>query len=101
MLVLNVPLRRLPDVPRERCNTQVWRIARRSPQLERCIARPAHRIKQHVEIAHVVKVQVGQEELIEQGGFKIRALDMMYIQGTKFASFNYWGTAVPELKIED
>jgi ubiquinone/menaquinone biosynthesis C-methylase UbiE len=32
--------------------------------------------------------------LIEQGGFKIKALDTMYIQGLKFASFNYWGTAV-------
>jgi ubiquinone/menaquinone biosynthesis C-methylase UbiE len=32
--------------------------------------------------------------LLEQGGFKIRALDTMYIQGMKFASFNYWGTAV-------
>ncbi len=32
--------------------------------------------------------------LIEQGGFKIRALDTMYIQGMKFASFNYWGSAV-------
>ena len=32
--------------------------------------------------------------LLEQGGFKIHALDTMYIQGMKFASFNYWGTAV-------
>jgi len=32
--------------------------------------------------------------LLKQGGFKIRALDTMYIQGMKFASFNYWGTAV-------
>ena len=39
--------------------------------------------------------------LLEQGGFNIRALDTMYIEGPKFASFNYWGTAVPELKIED
>jgi len=39
--------------------------------------------------------------LLEQGGFKIRALDTMYIQGMKFVSFNYWGTAVPELKIEE
>ncbi len=37
--------------------------------------------------------------LLEQGGFKIRALDTMYIQGPKIASFNYWGTAV--LEIED
>jgi ubiquinone/menaquinone biosynthesis C-methylase UbiE len=39
--------------------------------------------------------------LIEQGGFKIRALNTMYIQGMKFASFNYWGSAEPELKIEE
>ena len=39
--------------------------------------------------------------LIEQGGFKMRALDTMYIQGMKFASFNYWGSAVPKMKIED
>jgi len=32
--------------------------------------------------------------LLEQGGFKIRALDTMYIQGPKIASFNYWGTAM-------
>jgi len=32
--------------------------------------------------------------LLEQGGFKIRAMDTMYIQGPKFASYNYWGTAV-------
>jgi len=31
--------------------------------------------------------------LLEQGGFKIRVLDMMYIQGPKIASYNYWGTA--------
>ena len=39
--------------------------------------------------------------LLEQGGFKIRVLDKMYIQGPKIASYNYWGTAVPELKIEE
>ena len=39
--------------------------------------------------------------LLEQGGFNIRALDTMYIQGPKFASYNYWGTAVPKLKIEE
>ena len=38
--------------------------------------------------------------LIEQGGFKIRALDTMYIQGLKFASFHYWGSAVQH-DIED
>ena len=32
--------------------------------------------------------------LLERGGFKIRALDTMFIQGLKLASFNYWGTAV-------
>ena len=39
--------------------------------------------------------------LLEQGGFNIRVLDTMYIQGPKFASYNYWGTAVPKLKIEE
>ena len=39
--------------------------------------------------------------LLEQGGFKIRVMDKMYIHGSKFASYNYWGTAVPELKNED
>jgi ubiquinone/menaquinone biosynthesis C-methylase UbiE len=32
--------------------------------------------------------------LLEQGGFEIRALDKMYIEGPKFSCFNYWGTAV-------
>jgi ubiquinone/menaquinone biosynthesis C-methylase UbiE len=32
--------------------------------------------------------------LLEQGGFNIRSLDTMYIQEPKFASYNYWGTAV-------
>ena len=32
--------------------------------------------------------------LLEQGGFEIRAMNTMYIQGPKFASYNYWGTAV-------
>ena len=32
--------------------------------------------------------------LLEQGGFNIRTLDTMYIEGPKFASYNYWGTAV-------
>ncbi|CAB1078393.1 SAM-dependent methyltransferase PA0798 (UbiE paralog) [Olavius algarvensis Delta 1 endosymbiont] len=32
--------------------------------------------------------------LLEQGGFKIRALDTEYIQGPKFASYNYCGNAV-------
>lgn len=32
--------------------------------------------------------------LIEQGGFKIKNIETMYIPGWKPASFNYWGTAV-------
>jgi len=32
--------------------------------------------------------------LLEQGGFKIRAMETMFIQGLKLASFNYRGTAV-------
>ena len=32
--------------------------------------------------------------LIEQGGFKIKSMETMYIPGWKPASFNYWGTAV-------
>ena len=32
--------------------------------------------------------------LLEQGGFEIRAMDTMYIQGPKFSCFNYLGTAV-------
>ncbi len=39
--------------------------------------------------------------LLEQGVFNIRAMEAMYLQGPKFASYNYWGTAVPELKIEE
>jgi ubiquinone/menaquinone biosynthesis C-methylase UbiE len=31
--------------------------------------------------------------LLDQGGFKIHAMETMYIQGPKFASYNYWGTA--------
>jgi len=33
--------------------------------------------------------------LIEAGGFRIRALDTMYIPGWRPASFNYWGSATP------
>jgi len=33
-------------------------------------------------------------KLLEQGGFKIQALDTEYIQGPKFASYNYWGSAI-------
>lgn len=32
--------------------------------------------------------------LLKAGGFRIRAMDTMYIPGWKPASFNYWGTAV-------
>lgn len=32
--------------------------------------------------------------LLEQAGFRIRAMDTMYIPGWKPACFNYWGTAV-------
>ena len=32
-------------------------------------------------------------ELIEQGGFKLKSLNAMYIPGWRPASFNYWGTA--------
>ena len=31
--------------------------------------------------------------LLEQGGFTIQAVDSQYLQGPKFAAFNYWGTA--------
>ena len=33
--------------------------------------------------------------LIEEGGFRIKSLDAMYIPGWRPASFNYWGTAIP------
>ena len=33
-------------------------------------------------------------EMINEGGFKIRNLDTMYLPGWKLGSFNYWGTAV-------
>lgn len=33
--------------------------------------------------------------LLEAGGFRVRTLDAMYVQGWRPASFNYWGTAVP------
>ena len=32
-------------------------------------------------------------ELLERSGFRIRALETMYIPGWKPASFNYWGAA--------
>ncbi|MCF6248165.1 MAG: class I SAM-dependent methyltransferase [Desulfobacula sp.] len=33
--------------------------------------------------------------IIEEGGFKIKNIDTMYLPGFKPAGFNYWGTAVP------
>ena len=30
---------------------------------------------------------------IEEGGFKIKKIESMYLPGPKFAAFNYWGTA--------
>ncbi len=33
--------------------------------------------------------------LIEQAGFRITAMETMYIPGWRPASFNYWGTATP------
>lgn len=33
--------------------------------------------------------------LIEEGGFKIKELETMYLPGWRPASFNYWGTASP------
>ena len=33
--------------------------------------------------------------LLEHGGFKIQKMETMFIEGAKFGSFNYWGTAVP------
>jgi ubiquinone/menaquinone biosynthesis C-methylase UbiE len=35
-------------------------------------------------------------DLIEQGGFRIDRIESMYIPGWRPASFNYWGTAVPD-----
>lgn len=32
-------------------------------------------------------------EMLNEGGFKIRKLDTMYLPGWKLGSFNYWGTA--------
>lgn len=34
--------------------------------------------------------------VIEAGGFRITSLDAMYLPGWRPASFNYWGTAVPQ-----
>jgi ubiquinone/menaquinone biosynthesis C-methylase UbiE len=34
-------------------------------------------------------------DLVESGGFRINALEMMYISGWRPACFNYWGIAVP------
>ena len=35
-------------------------------------------------------------DLIEEGGFRIDRMECMYIPGWRPASFNYWGTAVPD-----
>jgi ubiquinone/menaquinone biosynthesis C-methylase UbiE len=35
-------------------------------------------------------------DLIEKGGFRIDRMESMYIPGWRPASFNYWGTAVPD-----
>ena len=32
-------------------------------------------------------------DLIEQGGFRIKGMETMYLRGWRPASFNYWGTA--------
>ncbi|GJL57022.1 MAG: phospholipid methyltransferase [Nitrospirales bacterium] len=32
---------------------------------------------------------------LEQSGFAIQTMDSQYLQGPKFAAFNYWGTATP------
>ncbi len=36
--------------------------------------------------------------LLEAGGFAVRAMEKMYLPGWRPATFNYWGTAVPDLK---
>ena len=35
--------------------------------------------------------------IINQGGWQIEYLETMYIPGPRFASFNYWGFAVPSI----
>jgi SAM-dependent methyltransferase len=35
--------------------------------------------------------------IINQGGWQIENLETMYIPGPRFASFNYWGFAVPSI----
>ncbi|GJL50211.1 class I SAM-dependent methyltransferase [Candidatus Nitrospira salsa] len=32
---------------------------------------------------------------LEEGGFAIQTMDSQYLDGPKFAAFNYWGTATP------
>jgi ubiquinone/menaquinone biosynthesis C-methylase UbiE len=34
--------------------------------------------------------------IIEAGGFRIKAMDAMYLPGWRPATFNYWGTATPK-----
>ena len=33
--------------------------------------------------------------IIERGGFRLTAVETMYLPGWRFASFNYWGAATP------
>lgn len=33
--------------------------------------------------------------IIERGGFRLTAVETMYLPGWRFASFNYWGVATP------
>ncbi len=35
-------------------------------------------------------------EIIEHGGFRIEEMQMMYLPGWRPASFNFWGSAVPD-----
>jgi len=32
---------------------------------------------------------------LEEGGFAIQSMEAQYLEGPKFAAFNYWGTATP------
>ena len=34
-------------------------------------------------------------DIVESGGFKITQMETMYLPGWKFATFNFWGQAVP------
>ena len=67
-LAFDVPQRRAMHQIAKDFGSLLFGVAGWSPNLQRRVAGPAHRIKQHVEIAHVVQVQVGQEEFIENSG---------------------------------